>query len=146
MISQSGPKPVLRGNETTHLPDQSFITAYPETSPDARQVPMAAPFVPNAGIGPSPRIRITLNTMFSTVRPIPNTIGVRASPADLRAPPSMKKISIPVLNTNMMRRKGSASAFTAGAAFTKSSSHGDATYPTGAMINADSPTAVRKAW
>ena len=37
---------------------------------------------------------------------------------------SMKKISMPLLNRNMMRRNGSASAFTAGAALTRSSSDG----------------------
>ena len=65
--------------------------------------------------------------MFSTVIAMPSTIGVRASPAERSAPPSMKNISMPLLNMNMMRRNGSASAFTAGAAFTRSSSHGDAT-------------------
>jgi hypothetical protein len=46
----------------------------------------------------------------------------------------------------MMRRNGSASPFTAGAAFTRSSSHGAANQPIGAMMNAESPTAVRNAW
>ena len=53
---------------------------------------------------------------------MPSTIGVRASPADRSAPLSMKKISMPLLNRNMMRRNGSAWACTSGAAFTKSSS------------------------
>ncbi len=89
-------------------------------------MPIAAPIVPNAGIGPIPRMRITLSTMLSAVIAMPSTIGVRASPAERSAPPSMKKISMPVLNENMMRKNGSACAFTAGAAFTRSSSHGDA--------------------
>ena len=71
-------------------------------------------------------MRMTLSTRFSTVIAMPSIIGVRASPADRSAPLSMKNISMPPLNTNMMRRNGSASAFTAGAALTKSSSHGDA--------------------
>ena len=45
----------------------------------------------------------------------------------------------------MTRRNGSASVFTAGAAFTRSSSHGDAKYPIGAMMPTEIPTAVRKA-
>ena len=57
---------------------------------------------------------------------MPSIIGVRASPADRSAALSMKNIIMPPMNTNMMRRNGSASALTAGAAFTKSSSHGDA--------------------
>ena len=64
----------------------------------------------------------TLSTMFSTVIAMPSIIGVRASPAERSAPPSMKNTSMPLLNRNMMRRNGSASAFTAGAAFTRSSS------------------------
>jgi len=74
----------------------------------------------------------------------PKTIGVRASPAERSAPPSMKKISIPLLNRNMMRRNGSASAFTAGVAFTKSSSAGDAKYPIGAT-SSESPSAAMNA-
>ena len=59
---------------------------------------------------------------FSTVITMPRIIGVRASPAERSAPPSMKKTSMPLLNRNMMRRNGSASAFTSGAALTRSSS------------------------
>ena len=57
----------------------------------------------------------------------------------------MKKMSMPVLKTNMMRRNGSASAFTAGAAFTRSSNRGDAKYPIGAMIPSERKIAVRNA-
>ena len=89
-------------------------------------VPIAEPTVPSAGIGPRPRIRITFSTRFSTVNTMPSAIGVRASPADRSAPLTMKNTSMPLLNTNMMRRNGSACAFTAGAAFTRSSSQGDA--------------------
>ena len=89
-------------------------------------VPIAEPSVPNAGIGPSPRIRMTLNTRFSTVIAMPSTIGVRASPADRSAALNMKNTIMPPMNTNMMRRNGSASALTAGAAFTRSSSQGEA--------------------
>ena len=89
-------------------------------------VPMAEPRVPNAGIGPSPRIRITLSTRFRSVIAIPSRMGVRASPAERSAPPSMKKIIMPLEKPNMMRRNGSASVFTSGAAFTRSRSHGAA--------------------
>jgi hypothetical protein len=46
----------------------------------------------------------------------------------------------------MMRMNGSASAFTSGAAFTRSSSQGDAKYPSGAMMPRERKIAVRKAW
>ena len=68
---------------------------------------------------------MTLKTMLSTVSAMPSRIGVRASPAERSAPPSMKNTSMPMLKMNMMRRNGSASAFTAGVAFTRSSSVGD---------------------
>ena len=77
-------------------------------------------------MGPRPRIRITFRTRFEIVSTRPRIIGVRASPAERSAPPSMKKTSMPLLNRNMTRRNGSASLFTAGAAFTRSSSQGDA--------------------
>ena len=96
-------------------------------------MPIAAPAVPNAGSGPSPRISTTLSTMLSAVITKPRTIGVRASPAERSAPPSMKNISMPLLVTNMMRRNGSAWACTAGAAFTKSSRTGPRKYPSGAI-------------
>jgi len=88
----------------------------------------------------------TLKTMFSAVIAMPSIIGVRASPAERNAPPSMKKIIMPLLNVNMIRRNGSASALTIGAALTKSSRYGAATYPIGARTNSDSPIAVRNAW
>jgi hypothetical protein len=72
-------------------------------------------------------MRTTFSTRFSTVIATPRSIGVRASPAERSAPLSMKNTSIPLLNRNMMRRKGSASAFTAGVAFTRSSSSGEST-------------------
>ena len=89
MIAQSGPKPCPRGNDTTHPPRQSFTSAYSATRPDAITVPIAEPAVPNAGIGPSPRIRMTFSTRFSTVMAMPRIIGVRASPAERSAPLSM---------------------------------------------------------
>ena len=107
-------------------------------------VPIAAPFVPKAGMGPSPRMKMTFNTMFRMVMLTPIIIGVRASPAERSAPLSMKNTSIPLLNRNMMRMNGNASAFTAGAAFTKSSSAGDAKYPMGA-INIESASAAMNA-
>ena len=63
--------------------------------------------------------------MFRIVSAMPSTIGVRASPAERSAPPSMKKISMPVENTKLMRRNGSASACTAADDVTKCSRNGD---------------------
>ena len=67
-----------------------------------------------------------LKMMLSAVSAMPSRIGVRASPAERSAPPSMKNTSMPLLKMNMMRRNGSASAFTSGAALTKSSRYGAA--------------------
>ena len=125
MIVQSGLRDALRGNVTTQPPCVNLRNAYRATIPEAITVPIAAPLVPNAGIGPAPRISTTLSPMFSNVIVMPRRIGVFASPAERSAPPSMKNTSMPQLNMNMMRRNGSASAFTAGAASTKSSSVGD---------------------
>ena len=97
----------------------------PETSALAADVPIAAPRTPNAGTGPQPGISTTLNATLSTVSAIPRRSGVRASPAARSAPPSMKNISMPMLNTNIVRRNGSASARTSGVACTSSSSDGD---------------------
>jgi hypothetical protein len=69
---------------------------------------------------------MTLSTRFSTVIAMPSIIGVRASPAERSAAPSMKNIIMPPTNMNMIRMNGSASALTAGVALTKSSSQGDA--------------------
>ena len=55
---------------------------------------------------------------------MPSFIGVRASPAERSAPESMKKIIMPMLNTNIVRRNGSASACTAAEAFTSPSRRG----------------------
>src|SRR6266516_4083296 len=84
----------------------------------ATVVPTAAPAVPRRGRGPRPVMNATLQAMFRTVRRIPRCSGVRASPAARNAPPTMKKSSIPMLPTNMMRRTGGASTRTPGAAFT----------------------------
>jgi hypothetical protein len=72
-------------------------------------------------------MKTTFSTMFSTVSTMPSHIGVRASPAERSAPPSMKKIIMPLPKTNMIRKNGSASCFTSGAAFTTSSSDGAST-------------------
>jgi hypothetical protein len=64
-------------------------------------------------------------TRLSTVIEMPSIIGVRASPAERKAVLSMKYTIMPLLNTNMMRRNGNASAWTCGAAFTRLSSGGD---------------------
>ncbi len=72
-------------------------------------------------------MKITLRTTFNTVSTIPRRRGVWASPADRSAPPSMKNSIMPKLNRNMMRMYGSASACTAGVAFTRSSRTGEST-------------------
>src|SRR5437868_5979098 len=79
-----------RGNETTHPPRHSFHNEYSARIPDAVHVPIAAPAVRKDGIGPSPRIRTTLNMTFITVSAKPRISGVRASPAERRAPETMK--------------------------------------------------------
>ncbi len=104
MMDQLGRRSAPRGNPTAQPPPQSFARAYRPTPPVAITVPMAAPRVPNAGIGPSPRISTTFSTRLSTVTTTPSRSGVRASPAERSAPPSMKKMSMPELNTNMIRR------------------------------------------
>ena len=88
----------------------------------------------------------TFPATFKTVSRIPRRNGVRASPAARNAPLTMKKISIPRLPTNMMRRNGSASTRTAGAACTTSSSDGDRIQPRGASSNPQSASAARNAW
>ena len=67
-------------------------------------VPIAEPRVPNAGIGPSPRMSTMFSRRFNTVIAMPRTIGVRASPAERSAPPSMKKIIMPLEKPNKIRR------------------------------------------
>ena len=84
--------------------------------PEAMAVPSAAPAVPSAGIGPSPRMRMTLKMMFNTVIETPSLSGVLASPAARSAADSMKNISMPRLPTKLIRRNGSACSLTAGAA------------------------------
>src|ERR1041385_4495815 len=101
--------------------------------PAVMHVPIAEPRVPKAGIGPTPTIRTTLSARFTTVITMPRRIGVRASPAERNAPPSMKNTIMPLEHTNMIRRNGSACAATSGRAWTNSRSHGAAKYPTGAM-------------
>ena len=64
--------------------------------------------------GPSRGMSTTLKTALSTVAAMPRRSGVRASPAARNAPPSMKNTSRPTLPTNIVRRKGSAAAFTGG--------------------------------
>ena len=69
-------------------------------------------------------MRITFKMTFNTVITMPSLKGVRASPAARKAPLNMKNISMPRLKTNMIRRYGSASTWTSGAAFTIRSSPG----------------------
>ena len=84
--------------------------------PPLMTVPMAAPAVPNEGIGPRPRMNTTFSAMFIAVMTTPSRSGVFASPAARSPAPSMKNIIMPKLNTSMMRRNDNASACTAGAA------------------------------
>jgi hypothetical protein len=86
-------------------------------------VPYAAPTVPIVGISS------TLKATVSTVMVTPSRSGVRGSPAARNAPLSMKNIIMPKIPRNIVRRKGSASAFTSGAAFTRSRRAGEAAYP-----------------
>ncbi len=78
-------------------------------------MPMAEPVVPYFGT------RIRLRTRLSKVIDTPSRSGVRASPAARSAELSMKNSSMPMLNMKLMRRNGSACAFTAGAALIMSS-------------------------
>ena len=57
----------------------------------------------------------------------------------------MKKSSIPMLPTNMMRKNGNASARTAGAAFTTPSRDGARTQPSGASSKPHSAKDARNA-
>ncbi len=127
MIVKSGRRGIARSNCTTSRPENSSHNPAADTEMLAIAVPIAAPFVPNAGTGPAPLISTTLSTKFSTVRAMPRRSGVRASPAARSAPPSMKNISSPMLNTNIVCRNGSASARTAGAAWTMPSRLGEST-------------------
>ncbi len=82
------------------------------------------------------------------VRPViitPSRSGVRESPAARNAPLNMKNIMMPRTPASIDRRNGSASAFTTGAALTRSSSLGAANHPI-VPSTADRPAAVRNAW
>ena len=145
-MAGSGRQGPPRGTRITQRPRTSEYAATTAMIPAAITVPMAAPSVPNPGIGPRPRMRTTFRTRFSTVIQIPSRSGVLASPAERSAPPSMKKTIMPKLNTNMTRMYGSASACTAGVAFTRSRSDGARRKPIGARMPIDRIAAVRNAW
>ena len=89
------------------------------------------------------RINVTLSAMVRIVIARPRRSGVCGSPAARNAPLSMKNITRPTMPTNIVRRNGSASARTSGAALTSVSSHGAANQPTTPSA-AESPAAVRK--
>src|SRR3954447_17213191 len=146
MMAKSGRRGIERSKCTTRRPLISSHTPTAETEMLEIAVRIPAPFVPKAGMGPAPLINTTLRTKFRTVIATPSRNGVRASPAARNAPPSMKNISIPMLNTNIVCRNGSASARTAGVACTMSSSPGDSKYPSGARIPSERASAVRNAW
>ena len=104
MTVKSGRQRIPRSKTTTHPPPHRRHMAYPATIHPEATLPMAAPVVPKAGTGPSPAMRITLRTMFSTVITTPMRSGVWASPAERSAPLSMKNIRLPKAKTNRMRR------------------------------------------
>ena len=85
---------MFQENRTTSDPEKSSRRNAAAVSPLAIAVPIVAPTVPNAGIGPSPRISTTFSRMFSTVMAIPSRNGVCASPAARNAALIMKKSSI----------------------------------------------------
>ncbi len=102
MMSQSGFQLTPR-KSITQAPLNSFQMAYAPTMPLENTVPIAAPRVPKAGTGPKPRMNSTLNPMLPMVTASPSLSGVRESPAERSAPPSMKNSIMPKPNTNMMR-------------------------------------------
>ena len=87
-----------------------------------------------------------LRPTFSPTIHMPMRMPVLASPAARSAPASMKYSSCPRLQTNIVRRYGSAAARTSGEAWTSVSSEGEMTYPMGARTPSASTTAVRNAW
>ena len=104
MMPQSGRHCMSRENHTGVRCEKSSPMPTTPSSVLAMTAPIAAPFTPNAGIGPKPLISIRFSTMWTSVRARPRRSGVRASPAARSAPPSMKKSSMPRLPANMMRR------------------------------------------
>ena len=80
MMVQSGPFGMSRENRTTTRPVAINQMPTPDAANEAIDVPRAAPWAPNAGIGPSPRIRIMLSAMFRPMIDNPMRSGVRASP------------------------------------------------------------------
>src|SRR2546427_460792 len=145
MMPQPGRQSISRCHTTGSLPESNRYTALPLMTRPATVVPTAAPAVPKRGRGPRPVMNATLHAMFSTVRRTPRRSGVRASPAPRRAPPTMKKSSIPMLPTNMMRKNGKASARTAGAAFNAPRQDRARTQPSGANSQAHSAKDARNA-
>ena len=119
---QSGRHDIARGKLTTRRPLSSSQTPTPETSALAAEVPIAAPRVPNAGIGPvAGNQHHVERDVEHRQRDARAAAACARRPPPASAPPSMKNISIPMLNTNIVRRNGSASARTAGVACTSSS-------------------------
>ena len=110
MIVQSGANDIVRLKRTTSRPreEQPHKDRRRDDAGDCR--PHRRAERAERGNGPAPAIRTMLNTMFSMVIATPSRSGVCTSPAARNAPLIMKKISIPMLNTNMMRMNGSASA------------------------------------
>ena len=123
----------VKSGRQRHCPREVHHEPAGEEHPDrdsrhmmlAMTVPIAAPWVPYAGIGPAPLNEHHVQQKLRTVIAIPRRKGVRASPAARSAPPSMKNISRPMLQMNIVCRNGSASARTAGVALTRSRSVGD---------------------
>ena len=103
MMPQSGRKDIDREKWMTSRLENNIQMKTRQVIPLAIAVPIAAPRVPNAGIGPSPLINTTFSRMFSAVIRMPSRIGVLASPAARSAPLNMKNISMPMLKTNWIR-------------------------------------------
>ena len=114
--------------------------------PPAITVPMAAPVVPNAGIGPHPGMRMTFSVMLSAVSMMPRTQRRACVPGGSEGPSDHEvdhhAEAEPEHDAEVLTR---ASACTSGAAFTNPRSDGARTYPSGARITIDMAAAVRNA-
>src|SRR5437762_963200 len=79
IIVKSGRSGIPRSKCTTRRPVNNSHTPTPDTEMLAIAVPIAAPFVPNAGTGPALLINTTFRTTFSTVIALPMAQRLRGS-------------------------------------------------------------------
>ena len=119
MTAKSGLRSMPPSKWITDSGRVSRQTPYELTIVLLMTVPNAAPMVPNIGM------RITFKPIVTGHRQSESQRGTRI-PAARNAPLSMKNMIKPTMPTNIMRRNGSASARTSGAAFTSVSSQGAA--------------------